>query len=128
MRISDWSSDVCSSDLVSVRLLAQKCGNIEVIHSRGLERTYLCGRIAAARLANNGRNIRIRIRKIAANHHRDIIRTGTNAFGTIRNKLRTGARGRLAKSGDRKSVVSGKSVSVRLDLGGRRIIQTKKHS
>src|SRR3546814_19441007 len=78
MRISDWSSDVCSSDLVSVRLLAQKCGNIEVIHSRGLERTYLCGRIAAARLANNGRNIRIRIRKIAANHHRDIIRTGTN--------------------------------------------------
>src|SRR3546814_14072786 len=28
--------------------------------------------------------------------------------------------------GDRKSVVSGKSVSVRVDLGGRRIIQKKK--
>src|SRR3546814_19686642 len=28
--------------------------------------------------------------------------------------------------GDRKSVVSGKSVSVRVDLGGRRIIKTKK--
>src|SRR3546814_13471908 len=28
--------------------------------------------------------------------------------------------------GDRKSVGSGKSVSVRVDLGGRRIIQTKK--
>src|SRR3546814_14705260 len=28
---------------------------------------------------------------------------------------------------DRKSVVSGKSVSVRVDLGGRRIIKTKKH-
>src|SRR3546814_11758807 len=29
--------------------------------------------------------------------------------------------------GDRKSVVSGKSVSVRVDLGGRRIIKKKKH-
>src|SRR3546814_14292620 len=29
--------------------------------------------------------------------------------------------------GDRKSVVSGKSVSVRVDLGGRRIIKTKKN-
>src|SRR3546814_12339595 len=28
---------------------------------------------------------------------------------------------------DRKSVVSGKSVSVRVDLGGRRIIKKKKH-
>src|SRR3546814_18333456 len=28
---------------------------------------------------------------------------------------------------DRKSVVSGKSVSVRVDLGGRRIIRKKKH-
>src|SRR3546814_13332512 len=30
------------------------------------------------------------------------------------------------RSADRKSVVSGKSVSVRVDLGGRRIIQKKK--
>src|SRR3546814_19758896 len=30
-------------------------------------------------------------------------------------------------SGDRKSVVSGKSVSVRVDLGGRRIIKKKKN-
>src|SRR3546814_16941843 len=29
---------------------------------------------------------------------------------------------------DRKSVVEGKSVSVRLDLGGRRIIKKKKHN
>src|SRR3546814_17426377 len=32
----------------------------------------------------------------------------------------------LATSTDRKSVVSGKSVSVRVDLGGRRIIKKKK--
>src|SRR3546814_11294806 len=32
---------------------------------------------------------------------------------------------RRQRSGDRKSVVSGKSVSVRVDLGGRRIIKKK---
>src|SRR3546814_13648906 len=32
----------------------------------------------------------------------------------------------LARSLDRKSVVSGKSVSVRVDLGGRRILKNKK--
>src|SRR3546814_13772320 len=32
---------------------------------------------------------------------------------------------RLRAAGDRKSVVSGKSVSVRVDLGGRRIIKKK---
>src|SRR3546814_14327627 len=33
----------------------------------------------------------------------------------------------LDQSADRKSVGEGKSVSVRVDLGGRRIIQKKKH-
>src|SRR3546814_16413075 len=37
-----------------------------------------------------------------------------------------GAGNRLSAPGDRKSVVSGKSVSVRVDLGGRRIIKKKK--
>src|SRR3546814_12923309 len=37
----------------------------------------------------------------------------------------TRSRTRLSRA-DRKSVVSGKSVSVRVDLGGRRIIQKKK--
>src|SRR3546814_19720697 len=32
----------------------------------------------------------------------------------------------LSRTGDRKSVVEGKSVSVRVDLGGRRIIKKKK--
>src|SRR3546814_16077736 len=35
-------------------------------------------------------------------------------------------RRRRARRGDRKSVLKGKSVSVRVDLGGRRIIKTKK--
>src|SRR3546814_10936668 len=33
--------------------------------------------------------------------------------------------GLIFRDGDRKSVVSGKSVSVRVDLGGRRIIEKK---
>src|SRR3546814_9136791 len=37
-----------------------------------------------------------------------------------------GAKMRLFDNRDRKSVVSGKSVSVRVDLGGRRIIKKKK--
>src|SRR3546814_19906906 len=60
--------------------------------------------------------------------------------GTVprRNRDRRGMRrsaggrgqGRSAKPTptDRKSVVSGKSVSVRVDLGGRRIIKKKKHN
>src|SRR3546814_13094999 len=40
--------------------------------------------------------------------------------------LHAGAIGRVRAAGtDRKSVVSGKSVSVRVDLGGRRIIKKK---
>src|SRR3546814_17817668 len=35
-------------------------------------------------------------------------------------------RAKARQSGDRKSVVQGKSVSVRVDLGGRRIIKKKK--
>src|SRR3546814_11961612 len=34
--------------------------------------------------------------------------------------------GRILSAGDRKSVVEGKSVSVRVDIGGRRIIKKKK--
>src|SRR3546814_11797974 len=37
-----------------------------------------------------------------------------------------GADPRARRPGDRKSVVEGKSVSVRVDLGGRRIIRKKK--
>src|SRR3546814_14454990 len=73
MRISDWSSDVCSSDLWRGALF----------------------------------------------HRRDLLCEQAPAVLS----------GYLARSrGDRKSVVSGKSVSVRVDLGGRRIINKKKQT
>src|SRR3546814_13086847 len=82
MRSSDWSSDVCSSDL----------------------------------LLNEG------FRRMLVNA----------CFWTMGMEKRIKPRNNVDFVGpyeptDRKSVVSGKSVSVRVDLGGRRIIKKKTH-
>src|SRR3546814_11809498 len=74
MRISDWSSDVCSSDLVK---RTRTSGILLILAAASL--------LLAA--CDDGAN--------------------------------------QPSAADRKSVVSGKSVSVRVDLGGRRIIKTK---
>src|SRR3546814_21008407 len=80
MRISDWSSDVCSSDLAEPRAPLRALV--------GLRPGRLTGGVAVlAVVAATGQE-----------HERQQ---------------------------DRKSVVSGKSVSVRVDLGGRRLIKTK---
>src|SRR3546814_6050317 len=81
MRISDWSSDVCSSDL--------------------------------------------------ARFHRELAEQFPDAlYGSRRDfsaKLAGEFDAALATGSDRKRVVKGKSVSVRVDLGGRRIIKKKRH-
>src|SRR3546814_17248748 len=84
MRISDWSSDVCSSDLEQVQA--------------GLRLHPLphCCLVQAA--------------------------IGLTPRGPHRRAL---ARVERAPLADRKSVVSGKRVSGRVDLGGRRIITKK---
>src|SRR3546814_16779133 len=89
MRIRDWSSDVCSSDL-------------GILHCRKWQ--------ALPRTDRRGRQMTGPVLEWAAS-----------------------GRPRLAAaqgggSSDRKSVVSGKSVSVRVDLGGRRIIKQKNNS
>src|SRR3546814_15956215 len=98
MRISDWSSDVCSSDLHAV---------------------------------------------IAHDHHRLVAEPGDHALGLVAQPhaviavvdrdAAEEAHGVLVDrqdAADRKSVVEGKSVSVRVDLGGRRIIKknTSRHN
>src|SRR3546814_11452152 len=81
--MSDWSSDVCSSDLVAQ--IGELSACIGVIGP-----------------------------------HRQLrVRTDRNAIFAVR------IGGELRRPGDRKSVVEGKSVSVRVDLGGRRIIKKK---
>src|SRR3546814_14340057 len=83
MRISDWSSDVCSSDLFADRILV-------------------------------GRRLRGGERRLEQREGR-------------MHGVEPGERHRHVVRGDRTSAVSGKSVSVRVDLGGRRIIKKKKN-
>src|SRR3546814_11447130 len=84
MRISDWSSDVCSSDL-----LAQHVEQAD-------EHRYL-------------------------HQHRQAAGQRVDAVLLLQPLHLRG----LLLLVDRKSVVWGKSVSVRVDLGGRRIIKKK---
>src|SRR3546814_11103493 len=92
MRISDWSSDVCSSDLAVERFGGEQMERGD----GGVARAD----IDPARVERVGEPARARY--VARPH------------------------GRRQPVRDRKSVVEGKSVSVRVDLGGRRIIKKKK--
>src|SRR3546814_16921993 len=120
MRISDWSSDVCSSDLCSLGERKRR----ETAFIRGLEfetadfrkikplarRRHAVGpgKRIGDRGAHVGRSHLRQHRSINIFHHRMDDRLWMN------------------KHIDRKSVVWGKSVSVRVDIGGRRNIKKKK--
>src|SRR3546814_19318870 len=93
MRISDWSSDVCTSDLrcianASERPVEQEDDQHET--GRNHQHQPLAGRLEILEL-------------------------------TTPIEIMAGRKAHL----DRKSVVLGKSVSVRVDLGGRRVIKKK---
>src|SRR3546814_19951644 len=106
MRISDWSSDVCSSDLVAREIFSRR--NDHRIAPALVE-------IGFAALGDHGSlqgPERIGVGEIAV---------VAEQVGDDREAARIGVEQR-----DRKSVVSGKSVSVRVDLGGRRNIKQKK--
>src|SRR3546814_15528985 len=101
MRISDWSSDVCSSDLekggsfpgtaFSVRQYEFRSGGLQHLH-----------------------DLVLRSRFVDVFHRRQFPReTADRRFEALT---------------DRKRVVSGKSVSVRVGLGGRRILPKKRHT
>src|SRR3546814_20865828 len=93
MRISDWSSDVCSADLGA----------------------------AAGRLSDDPGADPVSGRQ-SGSHEPDRHRTaGTQS----RRDGRPAAHEFDPRRRDRKSVVSGKSLSVRVDLGGLRIIKKK---
>src|SRR3546814_14513811 len=131
LRISDWSSDVCSSDLkLDIGRLARfglgrevGDGALEPLRKPvtfSLERPRLpAGEKPADKTAdgegNESDNKRCSI------HKRNIGRTPP--FWLAKNAR---ALSRRVSFVARKSVVSGKSVSVRLDLGGRRALK-KKH-
>src|SRR3546814_12865669 len=103
MRISDWSSDVCSSDLAALfhpqdhprRLAGHAAVAQGVLHQHG---EHL---LQVARVDQYGQG-RYAVAEL------DLVQVGRDGFEV-----------------DRKSVVWGKSVSVRVDLGGRRLIKKK---
>src|SRR3546814_16466458 len=100
MRISDWSSDVCSSDL------PPRCDMIAIsahkVHGpKGIGALWLRDDVALTPVIHGGGQ------------------EGGLRSGTLSPAL-------CAGFGDRKSVGEGKSVSVRVDLGGRRSIKKKK--
>src|SRR3546814_11476404 len=98
MRISDWSSDVCSSDLGFLQLPAPQ---------------HTCSATRLSRNTQGKHNVPIRVQAALPRHR---TRAGRRAAGVAASRA----------AGDRKSVVSGKRVSVRVDTGGRRIIKKKK--
>src|SRR3546814_18585167 len=92
MRISDWSSDVCSSDL--------RQGHFVGRHQPG---QYFRQRPKLV---------------VAGQHQQDQPRGGIGAYRSLLDQRRQ----------DRKSVVEGKSVSVRVDLGGSRSLKKKRNN
>src|SRR3546814_17787131 len=104
MRISDWSSDVCSSDLsereaaFSVHLLGKTALDLGL---KGVTVGHVERRIE--QLVGRGQLI-----------------AGEARIGDTRPRMVT------TPEADRKSVVSGKGVSVRVDLGGLRLIKKNK--
>src|SRR3546814_19356287 len=106
MRISDCSSDVCSSDLVFFILALR--GLSSPASSRRGNRFGMAGMAIAVVTTLVTHELANPIEVIGA------IAIGA-AIGLV-----------MARKIDRKGVVWGKSVSVRVDIGGRRIIKKKK--
>src|SRR3546814_19291615 len=113
MRISDWSSDVCSSDLIkTIGLFNTKAKNVIAL-SKALiadhDGKVPADRDALEKLPGVGRKTANVVMNVAFDQ--ETFAVDTHIF-------------RISK--DRKSVVSGKSVSVRVDLVGSGLFKKKK--
>src|SRR3546814_14064822 len=116
MRISDWSSDVCSSDLILHIVAAQKPQNeAQAALAAQTAATHILTMKVAKRVADYPHDTRM----IAA--YAKLARASATQFETMA-VLKGKRRSTRQKITERKSVVKGKSVSVRVNLGGRRIL------
>src|SRR3546814_19614138 len=134
MRISDWSSDVCSSDLGNRRLLYMIGGRFGSLLGFFMRRRVRCREGLLYRLV-----VTLRLDIGVVDQARQGSLESQLSIGQFDAVLRTlGAGNRrydrrqvqfkafgITGFGDRKSVVEGKRVSVRGDLGGRRSIKKK---
>src|SRR3546814_19502681 len=117
MRISDWSSDVCSSDLKNVdwRLFSRLVipgviGGILGAYVLTQVHADVARPVVLAYLTAIGLYLLWRGIKYPPTDRKPKVIEPLGLVGGL----------------DRKSVVEGKSVSVRVDIGGRRILKKKK--
>src|SRR3546814_11210146 len=130
MRISDWSSDVCSSDLrvqlqgavsklanrLQRRLMAQQNRSWDFDQEEGLLDSARLSRI----IANPSHSLSYKVERDT--EFRDTVVTLLiDNSGSMRGRPISIAA--ISADLDRKSVVYGKGVSVRVDIGGVRIIK-----
>src|SRR3546814_16562833 len=129
MRISDWSSDVCSSDLAAFRATLEEVTSADLIlHVRDMANTAhgaqkkqvlaVLADLGIVDLQTGESTIPILEvwNKIDLLAHEDALELGHVC------RERDDAVAISAVTGARKSVVTGTSVSVRVDLGGGRFI------
>src|SRR3546814_19978242 len=118
MRISDWSSDVCSSDLpLHVRHLVEKQRAAVCL----LEGADLADAVAFEQARLDAEQLRLQ----AVGVHGGAVQRDEGGRGAVRAGMELAGAHLLAgagRPGARKSVVTGKGVSGRVDLGGRRTI------
>src|SRR3546814_13786006 len=121
MRISDWSSDVCSSDLEEEHL---PLGNEDEDDYLGLDGDS-GGDLSITTTTAKG------VLSVLVDPGKDapaLFGLASDTTPLQDQNLTSGGQplSYAFSGGDRKSVVSGKSVAVRVDLGGRGIIKKKK--
>src|SRR3546814_17655994 len=107
MRISDWSSDVCSSDLV------QRSGRMRLFSARGVSPSWSPDGRRLAYVAPATGGLDVYVADADGKHRSALTRTPDVSDSG-------------PKWSDRKSLVEGKRVSVRLYLGSLRLINKKK--
>src|SRR3546814_16710432 len=120
MRISDWSSDVCSSDLLRRGFVTEQFGGGEGL-ALGLEDAASVDRaaLADAAVGRHQQGARIGV----GDAYAGLQRAGKEGVeGGIGSRVGIGGFRKDDAELDRKSVVEGKRMTVRVDIGGRRVI------
>src|SRR3546814_12648037 len=116
MRISDWSSGVCSSDLHRADLLALENSLVADMTRKKVTQedldAVLAGKADAVPADSPAIPAVAKYREAQAKAYEDL-KQRRQAVATA-----SARQAELEKSRDRKSVVWGKSVAVRVDLGG----------
>src|SRR3546814_11783173 len=135
MRISDWSSDVCSSDLEPEIVAAAPAAFTEAERAVFIKLVRAAGEVGGNALATNVTNAKALVVLRCAGNIQGIAAL-KRPQGSYRKRIGSKANADLAEAsfqyelgyiflfpearGGRKRVVEGKKVSVRVDPGGRR--------